>query len=581
MRIQNLFVALSLCLSWITFGQQNQLPFPDLMGNTTPTYDQLIMKYRELAQQHEEIELYAMGESDYGLPIYVCILNGAQDSTLTFEKARNTTTLLINNGIHPGEPDGINACLIWINDWIEAGKKTKNMPLIGIIPAYNVGGMINRSSSSRANQDGPEEYGFRGNAQNLDLNRDFIKMDSKNMFAFAKIFHGLDPDVFIDTHVSNGADYQYTLTYIASVKERMAPTIADLTHEHFLPMLSEKLTKKKTELVSYVNLIDDVPEKGMAIFNDLPRYSMGYASLFHTMSFTIETHMLKPFQQRTTATLNFLEITIDWMGKNATKIENAREAAFQYDAMSTKFPFNFALTDQKDSILFKGYEHSYPISEVTGLQRLKYHRDRPFEKYIPFFKTYEAKDSIEIPDYYVVGRQCVDVIERLKANGVEYAPFSLDELISDFEQYKVLNYTSLEKPYEGHFLHSNMKVEHVPMYGEFQPMIKEGDIMVPTNQRRRRFIVSVLEPEMPDSYFAWNFFDSYVQQKEYFSSYVFEDEAIEILAGDEELRYWFEKKKKEDAEFAKSSWSQLYFIYQHSEFYEPTHNRLPIFRIVR
>lgn len=581
MRIQNLFVALSLCLSWITFGQQNQVPFPDLMGNATPTYDQLIMKYRELARQHKEIELYAMGESDYGLPIYVCILNGAQDSTLTFEKARSTTTLLINNGIHPGEPDGINACLIWINDWIEAGKKTKNMPLIGIIPAYNVGGMINRSSSSRANQDGPEEYGFRGNAQNLDLNRDFIKMDSKNMFAFAKIFHGLDPDVFIDTHVSNGADYQYTLTYIASVKERMAPTMADLTHERFLPMLSEKLTKKKTELVSYVNLINDVPEKGMAIFNDLPRYSMGYASLFHTMSFTIETHMLKPFQQRTTATLNFLEITIDWMGKNATKIENAREAAFQYDAMNTKFPFNFELTDHKDSILFKGYEHSYPISEVTGLQRLKYHRDRPFEKYIPFFKTYEAKDSIEIPDYYLVGRQCVDVIERLKANGVEYAPFSLDELISDFEQYKVLSYKSLEKPYEGHFLHSNMKVEHVPLYGEFQPMIKEGDIMVPTNQRRRRFIVSVLEPEMPDSYFAWNFFDSYVQQKEYFSSYVFEDKAIEILAGDEELRFWFEKKKKEDAEFAKSSWSQLYFIYQHSEFYEPTHNRLPIFRIVR
>ena len=188
-------------------------------GNTSPSYPDLIKIYIDLAEKNTEIELYNMGQSDFGLPIYLCIINGAQDSIKSFDKARESTTLLINNAIHPGEPDGVNACLIWINDWILAGKKTKNLPVIGIIPAYNVGGMMIRSSSSRANQDGPEEYGFRGNTQNLDLNRDFIKMDSRNMFTFAKIYHGLDPDVFIDTHVSNGADYQYTLTYIASIRE--------------------------------------------------------------------------------------------------------------------------------------------------------------------------------------------------------------------------------------------------------------------------------------------------------------------------------------------------------------------------
>ena len=219
-------------ISLISFVSMAQLE-----GNTTPTYLELIDRYRKLASDHKEIELYAMGQSDYGLPIYVCILNGAQDSIKTFEKARQTTSLMINNGIHPGEPDGINACLIWIEDWIAAGKSTKHLPVIGIIPSYNVGGTINRSSSSRANQDGPEEYGFRGNAQNLDLNRDFIKMDSKNMFAFAKIFHALDPDLFIDTHVSNGADYQYTLTYISSVKERMAPSMAEITYKSFIPFI--------------------------------------------------------------------------------------------------------------------------------------------------------------------------------------------------------------------------------------------------------------------------------------------------------------------------------------------------------
>ena len=242
-----------------------------------------------------------MGESDFGLPIYVCVLNGDGDSLKTFKKARKSTTLLINNAIHPGEPDGVNACLIWINAWIKNGK-SKDIPVIGIIPAYNVGGMMNRSGTSRANQDGPEEYGFRGNAKNLDLNRDFIKMDSKNMFTFAKIYHALDPDVFVDTHVSNGADYQYTMTYIASVKERMAPSLAKLMHQVMIPKLKEASSSKGFDLIPYVNLKDEVPQNGMTVFNDLPRYAMGYASLMNAISFTTETHMLKSFPERVKST---------------------------------------------------------------------------------------------------------------------------------------------------------------------------------------------------------------------------------------------------------------------------------------
>lgn len=569
MRIRSLLGIVCLSTSFLSNAQLN--------GNTTPTYHELIEMYQQLAADHAEIELYAMGESDYGLPIYVCVLNGAQDSTKTFEKARRSTTLMINNGIHPGEPDGINSCLIWIEDWIKNGKKTKNMPVIGIIPAYNVGGMMNRSSSSRANQEGPDEYGFRGNAQNLDLNRDFIKMDSKNMFAFAKIFHALDPDVFIDTHVSNGADYQYTLTYIGSVKERCAPSVAKITNDQFIPHLTKKLSKEKTDLISYVNLEDDVPEKGMSVFNDLPRYSMGYAALFNTISFTIETHMLKPFQQRTEATLLFLATTIDWMGGSSKEIEQAREEAFRYDQSLAEFPFDYQLTDKKDSILFKGYEHSYPISEVTGLTRLKYHRNRPFEKYIPYYQTYEATNSVAIPDYYVIGGQCTEIIERLKANNVEMEPYSASKS-STFEQFKMLSFENAKRPYEGHFIHSKMSTELVKPY---QVMLKQGDLMVSMNQRNRRFILSVLEPEMPDSYFAWNFFDSYVQQKEYFSSYVFEDKALELLEADPELKQLFDEKRASDQEFRENANAQLYFIYQHSDFYEPTHNRLPLFRIIR
>jgi hypothetical protein len=539
-------------------------------GHTTPTYPELIEIYKDLDAQHDEIELYEMGDSDYGLPIYVVLVNAAQDSVKSFEMSRNSTTILINNAIHPGEPDGINACLIWLDEWIANGKST-DIPVVAIIPAYNVGGMMNRSSTSRANQEGPDEYGFRGNAKNLDLNRDFIKMDSKNMFTFAKIYHALDPDVFIDTHVSNGADYQYTMTYIASVRERMAPSLAYLMHDEMIPRLKEMSSAKGFDLTPYVHTRKSVPENGIEVFNDLPRYAMGYASLFNAISFTTETHMLKPFPQRVQSTYVFLSSTINWMSANKEVIELNRKEAKEWDLGLSQYHFNYTLQGDSVPLLFKGFEHSNPKSKVTGLPRLKYNRKKPFEKEVPYFNHYAAQDSIDIPPYFFIGGQCTDVIDRLKANNVEVRVLDAPERMYA-SQFRIQSFESGTQPYEGHFLHRNVEQELEGMYVNMKP----GDVAVSMNQANRRFIMSVLTPNAPDSYFAWNYFDSYVQQKEYFSAYVFEDLAAQMLRENHHLKKEFKLKKKSDPEFAESAWQQLYFLYQKSPYYEPTHNLLPV-----
>ena len=555
---------LFLSLSFVTFGQQS--------SNQTLNYSDLIKVYKELAKQHSEIELYAMGESDYGLPIYLCIVNGAQDSIKSFEKARNSTTLFINNAIHPGEPDGVNACLGILNDWITNGKQTAAAPVLAIIPAYNVGGMLVRSGTSRANQNGPEEYGFRGNAQNLDLNRDFVKMDSKNMFTFAKIYHALEPDIFIDTHVSNGADYQYVVSYIASVKERMAPGLSELMHQKMLPFLKSQFKTKEIDLIPYVDLKDETPESGIQVFNDLPRYSMGYAAMMNSISFTIETHMLKPFDERVAATKEFIIQTIQWATANSVEIEKERENALKWERDLKEFEFNFQLTEKKDSILFKGFEFSRPISEVTGLPRLKYHQDRPYEKYVPYYKTYVTKSKSHIPDFFILGGQNEEVVKRLKANQFKFEVLTKDTVIQ-LGSVRIDNYETVKKPYEGHYLHSDVSSNISLSAVKF----KKGDILIPAQQRNKRFLVSLMESKSEDSYFNWNFFDSYIQQKEYFSPYVFEDQAVEILKNNLPLKEEFEAKKKRDPEFAKSEWNQLYFIYSRSKYFEPSLNLLPIF----
>lgn len=546
-------------------------------GNTTPTYPELIEIYKKWDAQHAEIELYRMGESDTEFPIYLVIINGAGDSLQTFQKAKAKTTVLINNAIHAGEPDGVNACLLWMEEWIRKGKKTKDLPVIAIIPAYNIGGMMNRSSSSRANQDGPAEYGFRGNAQNLDLNRDFIKMDSKNMFTFAKIYHALDPDVFIDTHVSNGADYQYTLTFIHSMKERMRPEMLNLLNQKYIPALTETLKKKGWDWSPYVETMGETPESGIEAFNDLPRYAQGYGSLFNALSVTVETHMLKPFPQRVQATKDYLNFLFYWSQSNTKEIERARKQAFMMDQLNllNTFQFNYQLTDKKDSILFKGYEFVHKPSEISGKDRLFYDRSKPFTKYIPYYQSYQNQDSVRIPQGYIVSKEAVSIIERLKANGVEFT--EIDSSSSrKVVTIRILDFESGAKPYEGHYLHRKVK----SMEQEEEVRIPEGSIWIPCLQSNLKFIVSVLEPRCEDSYFAWNFMDSYIQEKEYFSAYVFEDEAAQLLKENPSLREKLESKKLADPEFAKSAEAQLFFIYQNSQRFEKkTFNRLPVYKV--
>lgn len=542
-------------------------------SNTTPSYSQLILHLSQLSELHSELEMYAMGQSDYGEPIYLIIVNGAGDSTLTFEKAKNSTTLLVNNAIHPGEPDGVNACLIWLENWINKGKITAELPLIAIIPGYNIGGMYNRSSTSRANQNGPEEYGFRGNARNLDLNRDFIKSDAENTRTFYKIFHALDPDVFIDNHVSNGADYPYTLTYISSVKERLAPSLRKLTYGQLIPYLTKVLRKHKWELFPYVELKGKTPEEGIIAFNDLPRYAMGYASLFNTMSFTVETHMLKPFPERVRATHDFMDELICWMGGHSKTIEAERVKAKNWAKEKSTFSYNFTLSEIKDSIWFKGYEAEYLKNDLTQVAYLNYNRAKPYEKYIPHFNKYLTADSLNIPDFYVLGRQEQKAKEILALNKIEYKEINMDTIMN-LEVLVVKDFKSLNKPYEGHFKHTEVKLAPPSKQAV---KLKSGDWIIPTRQEKSLFVHAVLWPEAEDSFTAWNFFDSYLQQKEYFSTYVFKDKIGEIFSKDPKLKAAFETKLQTDSSFASSEWDQLYFIYANSPYFEQTFMRLPVF----
>ncbi len=280
-----------------------------LLYSSTPAYQEIIERYESLAASSPYAKLIPYGKTDGGYQLHLLVISKSEVFEVQRLKEMGTLILLINNGIHPGEPDGINASILLLESLLENdGKNIPQNVCICIIPVMNIEGALNRGCCSRVNQDGPPEYGFRGNDLNLDLNRDFIKADSKNMLSWIKIFREWDPEVLIDTHVSDGADYQYTMTLIASQSDKLYPTQGDYMKQILTPALFEKMKQKKEEMGPYVETFtwNLPPDSGMKAFLETPRYGSGYAALFNTFGFISEAHMLKPFSQRVKATEQLL-----------------------------------------------------------------------------------------------------------------------------------------------------------------------------------------------------------------------------------------------------------------------------------
>ncbi|MDG1870397.1 MAG: M14 family metallopeptidase [Flavobacterium sp.] len=570
--------ALLLLISASCFAQKDvnyETTFEKGNGNQTASYQQTIEYYKLLAKDFKTISIQEMVLTDSGEPLHIVTFSA--DENFDFASIRkNKAILLFNNGIHPGEPDGIDATMQLYRD-LALGKISvpKNTVLV-TIPVYNIGGALNRNSTTRVNQDGPEVYGFRGNARNYDLNRDFIKSDSRNTSSFAAIFQLLKPDVFIDNHVSNGADYQYKLTYIMTQQNKIGKILGDFMDKEMNEAVVQDLKKKELPMTPYVNAFSDTPDTGFTQFYDSPRYSTGYASLFNTIGYVVETHMLKNYQERVHATYEFMRSILDYTDSNFNKIKEKRIANESLYKPGSKYALKYKIDSTSvANFEFLGYEGSYKKSDVTSGERLFYDRQKPFKKNIPYLKNYVAVDEITIPKAYIIPKGFWNIIALLKSNGIVVQQLEKDRLIP-VESYKIEDYNTTSSPYEGHYLHRNTKVGTTVETIAF----KKGDYIVSTEQTGVKYLLETLEPAAIDSFFNWNFFDTMLQQKEGYSAYVFEDTAAKIIRDNPETKKAFEQKKKSDKVFAKDAAAQLDWIYKNSAHYEKAHLQYPIYRMM-
>lgn len=544
-------------------------------GNQSATYNETISYYQMLDKDFSSIKMEEMGQTDSGEPLHIVTFSA--DNNFDFNAIQKSKAIiLINNGIHAGEPDGIDATMLFFRDLATAKIKIPKNTVIVTIPVYNIGGSLNRNSTSRVNQNGPELYGFRGNGRNFDLNRDFIKADTRNTKSFAAIFHKLNPDVFIDNHVSNGADYQYSLTYIQTQYNKLGTALGNFLNEKMTPAIVADLKKKNIASTPYVNVWDGTPEKGFPQFVDSPRYATGYTSLFNAAGYVVETHMLKEYSKRVHATYEFMVSTLNYVDANAKELKSIKEKNAKQFKPKDAYPIEWVLDSAKVVTMdFLGYEGGYKQSDVTSGNRLFYDETKPYNKRIPFYSSYKPSKEVIVPEAYIIPKAQWEVIDLLKWNGCNYAVLKKDTLM-DVESYRIEDYKTGANAYEGHYVHRNTKVSKSVK----KMLFSKGDYVFATAQNAVKYLMETLEPEAVDSFFNWNFFDTILQQKEGYSDYVFEDLAAKFLSEHPEIKSKLEEKKKMDTDFAQNPGAQLDWVYKNSPYYEKAHLQYPVYRIV-
>jgi hypothetical protein len=542
--------------------------------------------FQKLDNASEYADLFGFGRSPQGRDLN-CLLVTKENKTLIEQrigegkKPLEKATLLIINGIHSGEIEGKDASMILLREILITKEKEYLLDSINllVVPIFNVDGHERKSKYNRINQNGPEEMGWRTTAQNYNLNRDWMKADSPEMQSMLVLISTWHPDFIIDTHTTDGADYQYSVTYQVERFANIDSQLGSWLSEKFVPYLEDKVTQKGFIIFPYVSLKNWSAglDSGITDWASSPRLSTGYFALRNRPSLLVETHMIKPYKERVYATKAVLETTFEFLRNNSKEILTLNQNAdrnsvknFHYDK---KFlPIKFNLSEKFDDVIFKGYEYKKEPSEISGTDKIVY-TNNPKEFKLKFYRDVIVADSIQIPDYYIIPAEWSALVDRMAFHGIQFFKSDYDTIVT-VERYRFKNVKFSNNSYEG-----RQRVSFEVESFEEEVNIPAGSLIIPTNQRTIKIIAHLLEPKCEDSFVQWGFMNQIFEQKEYFENYVMEKIAEEMLAKDSNIRKEFEEKLKNDESFRKNAYERLNFFYKRSPYWDRNLNVYPIMKL--
>jgi len=525
----------------------------------TSTYDEAVAYSKKLAAASGGLIVYkSYGKSGEGRDMPLLIAASGKAFTPEIASKQGKAVVLIQAGIHAGEIDGKDAGLALLRDIAITKTRLDLLKDVVILfeVIYNVDGHENSNPFMRMNQNGPDEMGFRANASNLNLNRDYMKADAPETRAWLGLWNRWRPDAFVDCHVTDGADFQYNLTYEYAHFQEVNPAVKNWMDEHFDGVVVPNVASEGNLLTHYIEFAGREVTSGIATFIATPRFATGYTPLRNRAGLLIETHVYKPYKSRVRGTYDTLRYFIEEIGKskaslfavNKTADDESSALGRTYDR-NAKFPIVLGVTDKATEIAFKGLDYRIDDSPISGAKRLVY-GTIPTDYTIKKFDDGKVVTAVAPPLAYIVPPQYKDVIDVLKLHGIKFTILKKAQTM-DVESYKLT-----EPKWSTNSFENRITLSCKPLPIAETRTYAAGSVVVRLDQDTANVAIHLLEPAGPDSFV----------QKEYGESYQIEKVAVEMLAKDPKLKAEFETKLKDEG-FAKNPRARLNFFYERSPYY--------------
>jgi len=560
---------------WITPAELTQL-------SATPDYDETVAWLRKLVSAAPELEMVSIGQSLQGRDIWMVIASAEGAFSAEAMKATGKPLLLAHSGIHAGEIDGKDAGLMLLRDMTVAARRKDLLEKTNFlfIPILNVDGHERSSVYNRINQRGPVEMGWRTNARNQNLNRDFTKLDTRGVRALIRVFRQWQPDLYLDLHVTDGADYQYDVTFGGNGRGGWSPAIGNWIEDVYRPAVNTALSANGHEPGPLLFAANDMDmQDGFLSWLGDPRYSNGYGDAIHLPAILVENHSLKPYKRRVLGTYVLLAETLGLLAREQDSLRKATVTDQQRRPSSIPLGFEREQTAVAKIVPFKGIVSERYQGQVSGAEVVRWTGEAVTES-LPQIFISQPTVMVEPPAAYVIPQVWSDIVERIALHGIVMEQIK-EPLTTRAEIYRLpaagIAQPSVwaPNPFEGH-----IRIDPgEPVKKEIETTFPAGSYLISTDQPLGELLVLMLEPQAPDSFLQWGFFLEIFTRTEYAEAYVLEPLAQKMLDNDVDLKARFEQKLASDGAFAGSPYQRLMWFYEQTPFYDEQYLLYPVARI--
>ncbi|MBV6846866.1 M14 family metallopeptidase [Xanthomonas campestris pv. paulliniae] len=546
----------------------------------TGRYDEVIALCDAFAQRYPQaVRCIQFGTTPEGRPMKALIAStsGALDAQSAAQ--RKLPVVLVQGGIHAGEIDGKDAGFLALRELLDgkAGHGVLDKLVWVFVPVFNVDGHERFGAWNRPNQRGPEQMGWRTTAQNLNLNRDYVKADAPEMQAMLQLVQQWDPLMYVDLHVTDGAKFEHDVSVqVEPVHAGDAGLQRDGTRWRDA-VLADLKKQGSLPLPYYPSFVhEDDPSSGFADDVSPPRFSHGYFLLRNRFGMLVETHSWKDYPTRVRITRNAIVSVLQQAARHGTQW---RADALAADQRATRLagttePLSFAAGPDARTVAFRGYAYTRTASPISGALMTHYDESKPQVWKVPLRDQIKPDVVVDAPrgGYLVPAAQAALVGEKLRLHGIQFTT------IGNAAQRPVQTFRADAAKFAARSNESHQTVELNGQWRSETRSVPAGSLFVPIAQPKARLVMAILEPQAPDSLLQWGFFNTAFERKEYMEAYVAEEVARDMLANDAALKAQFEQRIASDPDFSNNPQARLEFFAKRHASWDERYQLYPVLR---